>query len=311
MACFRLYNIQLLPINPTQTKEVGKAGYKKLFTELKKKVAAAKKGRDLDPLSFRLVNDTRFTPFSISLQSKYATGEWIKYQSTDSLDDLYSDENLFKKKKGTAPIANKKNFIFLFDYETHRLAINEHSNNLPNVKTCQKALEETFEPLTKEFFADYTLTVNLVSDSQKLDEVLANPYGFKRAEAKVTFPNGNELTEMLKEFKKNSIHHAEAKVSTAGDGIIKELPEFIKAMIQAASSYGLAKITYLEKVGTTLRNRYFSTEEYPQKITLKNVKNEQESGFFERLYNRMKDLAKASNQRLENTGARGGNDDNL
>ncbi|WP_288492114.1 DUF4747 family protein [uncultured Pseudomonas sp.] len=311
MACFRIYNIQLLPNDSAKIGEVGKEGYKTLFTELKKKVVTAKRARKLDPLAYILVNDTRFAPFSISLKSKYATGEWIKFQSTDSLDDLYSDENLFKKKHGTAPISNKKNFTFLFDYETHRFAIDEYSNNLPSPATCLEALEKTFEPLSKEFFPDYTLTITLVSDSQKLDEVLANPHGFKRAEAKITFPNGNELTKLLRQFKRNSIHLAEAKVSTAGDGVIKKLPLYVKAMIEAAPDYGHAKITYLVKQGTTLRNKIFSTEKYPLKIKLKDIKNEQESGFFDRLLTRIREVTNASNQRLEDASARGENGDDL
>lgn len=300
MACFRIYNIQLLPINSEETGEIGKRGYRLLFKTLKKKVVQAIEDRDLDPLAYSLQNDTKFVPFTISIRGKYATGEWIKYQNADKLWDLYSAENLYEKEQGTVPIANQKNFTFLFDYEYHRFAITENGTSLPGIKSCREALIETFEKISSELFPNHTLTVNLVSDSKKLDEVLNNEFGFKRAEASITFANGSELTKQLRELKRNNVHKAEAKVSTASGGIMKAIPEFLREMIEAAPEYGRAKITYLEKVGKKLKSSTFSTEAHPQKIRLRKKKDEQNSGFIERVLQQLRDLTRSGNQRLEN-----------
>lgn len=281
MASFRLYNIQLLPLDTSRTPEVGVAGYKTFFEELEVARKAAHTAKTLVEGSYKLPNDTYFAAFTIFPRAKFAEGKWVKYQKAESVVDLYTNKSLFTAAEGDAPVSNNYLFRFLFDYEAHRLAVEELSGKLPSPGTLQKALFSLLEPVAQTHFPEHTLTVNLVSESKALEQALDEATGFKRVDVSLTFPNGHELTKRLREMKENNVHVVKAEASSNKGALMPHIPEFILELVKASTDYGRSKFTYVKD--KVQKRQVFSTEAHPEKVQLRQKKAEQEVSFMERV----------------------------
>ena len=132
MASFRLYNVQLLPLDTATTPEVGGEGYQKLFAALKDGIESAQRLKTLVEQSYRLPHDTHFAPFVVHADKGFAHGKWVKYQRAEAVVDLYTNQSLYTAGEGVAAVSNNYYFQFIFDYGTHRLAIEELGGKLPS-----------------------------------------------------------------------------------------------------------------------------------------------------------------------------------
>lgn len=280
MASFRLYNIQLLPLDTAKTSEVGVAGYRKFFTHLCAASLAAHKAKTLVDSSFKLPHDTYFAPFAIVAGDKFAEGKWVKFQRAETVVDLYTNESLYTAEKGEAAVSNNHYFRFVFDYGIHRIAVEELGGKLPSPGSLLKALISILKPIADQNFPEHTLTVNLVSESKALETALSEAKGFRHVEVKITFPNG-ELSYRLRQLKDNNVHILKAEASSDKDALMPSLPDFILDMVRASTDYGSAKFTYFKE--KLARRQVFSTEDYPEKVRLRPKKNEQEASFMERV----------------------------
>ena len=274
MASFIVYNIQLLPADTKSTKEIGEEGYKALFAGLERETRDAYKNKSLSNISFELINDAYFAPRRTIVQRGYAYGEWLKYSRSDSVDDLYSNARLFEATSGTYPVANRFSFEYVFDYKTHRLAISESGGRLPSPLICERALLFIFESFAIKLFPNHVLTVNLISDSTELDQVLANAEGYKSVSATLTFPNGHRLGRQLQELKDNKVHHLKIDASAGSKNTaMPDLPGFLREMVEASVNYGKAKIAYITEAGGKIL--HYASTKYPAKIRLRLKKGEQ------------------------------------
>lgn len=289
MASFRLYNIQLLPLDTSRTPEVGVAGYKKLFEELEVARKAAHTTKTLVESSYKLPHDTYFAAFTIFPRAKFAEGKWVKYQKAESVVDLYTNKTLFTAAEGDAPVSNNYLFRFLFDYEAHRLAVEELGGKLPSSGTMQKAFLGLLEPVAQAHFPEHTLTINLVSESKALEQALEEATGFRRVDVSLTFPNGHELTKRLREMKDNNVHVVKAEASSNKGALMPHLPEFILELVKASTDYGRSKFTYVKDKVQKLQ--VFSTEAHPEKVQLRQKKAEQEISFMERVRRNLRSTA--------------------
>lgn len=289
MASFRIYNIQLLPLDNSRTPEVGVTGYKKLLEELELVRKAAHASKTLIENSYKLPHDTYFAAFTIFPRTKFAEGKWVKYQKAESVVDLYTNKSLFIAAEGDAPVSNTYLFRFLFDYEAHRLAVEELGGKLPSAGTLQKALINLLEPIAQSHFPEHTLTVNLVSESKALEQALEEAKGFRRVEVSLTFPNGHQLTKRLREMKENNVHVVKAEASSNKGALMPHLPDFILELVKASTDYGRSKFTYVKD--KLQKRQVFSTEEHPEKIQLRQKKNEQEVSFMERVRQSLRSTA--------------------
>ncbi|RZI81845.1 MAG: DUF4747 family protein [Rubrivivax sp.] len=298
MASFRLYNIQLLPLDTSRTPEVGVAGYKKLFEQLEVARKAAHATKTLVENSHKLPHDTYLAPFTVFTRTRYAEGKLVKYQKAESVIDLYTNKSLFTAAAGDAPVSNTYLFRFLFDYEAHRLAVEELGGKLPSTGPLQKALETILGPTAETYFPLHTLTVNLISESKALEQALQEATGFRRVEVSVTFPNGHELSKRLREMKDNNVHVVKAEASSNKDALMPHLPDFILELVKASTDYGRSKFTYIkEKVQ---RRQVFSTEENPEKVQIRQKKLEQEVAFIERVWSKLRATAGLKTTAIEN-----------
>lgn len=289
MASFRLYNIQLLPLDTSRTPEVGVAGYKRLFEELEVARKAAHTAKTLVEGSYKLPHDTYFAAFTIFPRAHFAEGKWVKYQKAESVVDLYTNKSLFTAAEGDAPVSNNYLFRFLFDYEAHRLAVEELGGKLPSPGSLQKALFSLLEPIAQVHFPEHTLTVNLVSESKALEQALHEATGFKRVDVSLTFPNGHELTRRLREMKENNVHVVKAEASSNKGALMPHLPEFILELVKASTDYGRSTFTYV--IDKVQKRQVFSTEAHPEKVQLRQKKAEQEVSFMERVRRSLRSTA--------------------
>lgn len=288
MASFRLYNIQLLPLDTNKTPEVGVVGYRRFLTLLHEAATTAHKQKTLVDTSYRLPHDTFFAPFTVVAGEKFSHGKWVKFQRADTVVDLYTNQSLYTAGKGDAAVSNNHLFRFVFDYESHRLAIEEGGGRLPSSNSLLNALISILQPIADQNFPEHTLTVNLVSESKALEAALAEAAGFRRVEVKVTFPNG-ELSSRLRALKENNVHVLKAEASSDKDALMPKLPDFILEMVRASTDYGRSKFTYVKE--RLSRLQVFSTELYPEKVRLNAKRGEQEAAFIERVHAKVRETA--------------------
>lgn len=291
MASFRLYNIQLLPLNTSQTPEVGLSGYQRLFDSLRAAFETAHRTKSLVESSHKLPHDTYFSPFTIVADTKYARGKWVKYQRAESVVDLYTNKSLFTAAEGDTAVSNTHLFRFVFDYETHRLAIEELGGKLPSPNSLMNALVNILKPIADQEFPEHTLTINLVSETKALEQALSEAKGFRHVEVRITFPNGHELSQRLREMRDNNVHVVKAEASSDKDALMPKLPDFILELVRASTDYGRSKFTYFKD--KRAGRQVYSSEDYPEKLRLRQKKNEQEASFIDRILARLKGTVQA------------------
>ena len=287
MASFRLYNIQLLPLDTSTTPEVGIEGYRRLFSLLHEASATAHKEKTLLQSAYSLPHETFFSPFTVVAGKKFTYGKWVKFHKAESVVDLYTNRSLFTAGKADTAVSSNYLFRFVFEYEAHRLAVEELGGKLPSAGTLLKALLYLLKPIADENFPAHVLTVNLVSETRMLEQALTEATGFRHVEVRVTFPNG-ELSNKLKQLKSNNVHVLKAEASSEKEALMPKLPDFIEELVRASAEYGRSKFTYFkEKMG---RKQTFSTEAFPEKIYLRTKKNEQEMAFLERVVSKLREV---------------------
>jgi cyanate lyase len=274
MASFIVFNVQLLPVDTSKTPEVGVTGYKNLLDGLHSSTTDAFKEQQIDQISFPLLNEAFMAPRSTITTDDYAYGQWLKYNLSDDIEDLYSNAKLFTATKGTFPIANRHSFDYIFDYQTHRLAIQEVSGKLPSPEVCIKIFNSIFGKIADRLFPYHILKINLISDPTKLEQIFNTAAGYKSVKTTLTFPNGHMLGSQLKELKDNNVHHLRVEASTESkDTAMPTLPGFLKQLVEASVEYGQTSLAYITEAGGKLM-RYASAS-YPLKIKLRQKKDEQ------------------------------------
>ncbi|SEC87172.1 DUF4747 family protein [Pseudomonas kilonensis] len=207
MASFIVFNVQLLPADTTKIREVGIVGYKRLLDGLHNLTVDAFKKKQIDTISYSLLNDAYMAPRSTITTDDHAYGEWLKYNLGEDIEDLYSNTKLFTATKGTFPIANRHSFDYVFDFQTHRLAIQEVSGKLPSPDVCINIFESIFGKIADTLFPNHILKINLISDPTKLEQIFNTAAGYKSVKTTLTFPNGHRLGSQLQELKDNNVHH--------------------------------------------------------------------------------------------------------
>lgn len=274
MASFIVFNVQLLPVDTTKISEVGVVGYKRLLDGLHDLTVDAFKKKQINAISYSLLNDAYMAPRSTITTEDHAYGEWLKYNVGEDIEDLYSNTKLFTATKGTFPIANRHTFDYVFDFQTHRLAIQEVSGKLPSPDVCINIFESTFRKIADAFFPNHVLKINLISDPTKLEQIFNTAAGYKSVKTTLTFPNGHRLGNQLQELKDNNVHHLKVEASTGSkDTAMPTLPAFLKQLVEASVEYGQTSLAYLNEAGGKLM-RYASSS-YPLKIKLRQKKDEQ------------------------------------
>jgi len=298
----RIYNIQLLPLDHAKTAEAGQARYLQMFAALNKEVTRTIKARRLVTDAQALVNDSFFAalncePHSVKSPDRkrkhdFVIGRFIKFHQAGEVEDLYTKATLFKAQDGQSAIANRKEFIYIFDPESHWLAIEEQNGRLPNQKAVERALIHYLQPIAESLFPDYTLTANLVSRTDQLNEVLDRAIGFTRIDVDITFKNGPTQDEVLQDMAKNSLHRLRITATSERGSHMPRMPETIDGIVRNAAQYGSASISYLEQndKGVVSTARYES-DANPETISTRAKGNEDPIGFYGRICLKLMSMA--------------------
>lgn len=297
----RIYNIQLLPLDHSKTGDAGEARYIELFKRFNDSVTQSIKQKRLVADAKPLINDSFFAALNSELhiyqhlknRHAFIVGRFIKFHQAGEVEDLYTKATLFKAQKGQDAVANRKEFLYIFDPHSHWLGIEEQNGRLPNHGAVRSALEQYLNPIVEQFFPDYTLTVNLVSRKDELNSVLDRAIGFTRIEVDITFKNGPTQDEVLQDMAANSLHRLKITASSDRGSHMPRVPETIEGIVRNASQYGQASITYLEQndKGVTNLARYES-ESNPETISARARGDEDPMSFYGRMVIKIKELAR-------------------
>ncbi len=296
----RIYNIQLLPLDHAKTGDAGEARYIELFRHFNESVTRTIKQKRLVADAIPLINDSFFAALNcekhiykqVKEKHTFIVGRFIKFHQAGEVEDLYTKATLFKAQKGQDAVANRKEFLYLFDPVSHWLGIEELNGRLPNQRAVKMALEQYLQPLVEQFFPDYTLTVNLISRDDELISVLERAVGFTKIEIDITFKNGPTQDEVLQDMAANSLHRLKITASSDRGSHMPRVPETIEGFVKNAPQYGQASITYLEqndKGGTNLAR--YESDSNPQTISARARGGEDPMSFYGRMVIKIKDLA--------------------
>ncbi|WP_447915811.1 DUF4747 family protein [Delftia acidovorans] len=297
----RIFNIQLLPLDHKNTGDAGENRYIELFNKLNESVTKTIKQKRLVADAKPLINDSFFAALNcekhvhknLKDEHTFIVGRFIKFHQAGEVEDLYTKATLFKAQEGQDAVANRKEFLYIFDPVSHWLGIEEQNGRLPNHRAVKSALEQYLLPIAESFFPDYTLTVNLVSREDELNSVLERAVGFTKIEVDITFKNGPTQDEVLRDMAANSLHRLKITASSDRGSHMPHIPKTIEGFVKNAPQYGQASITYLEKnsKGGTNLARYES-EANPQTISARAQGNEDPMSFYGRMVVKIKDLAR-------------------
>lgn len=307
MSKFLVFNLQLLPLDSSTTEEVGVNGYIRLFQELNKSVVQVFKEKSLTKSGFRLINDTYFAPLHTTIvedekpskkskatenSTKFVYGQFVKFHKTPTVEDLYTQEQLFTEAAGQAAISNRHDLFYIFNPESHLIAIENTKNRLPAIKTMVNALQKFFGPVAALHFSDYTFQVNLVSRADELSAILKRAKGYSNIKISLTFKNGPTQDEVLDDFAEKNLHKLTLSASAARGATMPDVPDSIKGMLLNAPTYGSAALSFTEDINGKRVRSTFDTNDSPEVIHARANGKENSEGFYRRINKKIAELAK-------------------
>lgn len=266
MAKFRVYNIQLLPLNKS-TDEVGIRGYKNLFSKFRSHNRSMIKERKEGYYHFRQNDDTFIGPVSdFHFPPGYVYGEFSRYRKVEHVKELGTEKKLFTAGARTG-ITSEERIAFVFDANSHLFAI-EAPPWLPPSQPFADALANMLAPIASSEFPGYELTIHCLSKKSGLEKVFSTATSYSVIDLDLTFRNGHDTEELLQELKDTRTKSLTVRASAGKGGRISRLPNFVRAMVVAASTgLGSARITYFtpQQVGNRIleRQQIYDTRDMP------------------------------------------------
>lgn len=292
MAKFRVFNIQLLP-DEEGIEEVGKAGYRKLFSALKELNRKHLREKTHLQFHFQMSADVFIGPQDFSFPKGYVSGHFVKYARADEVTELRTGKTLYRNQRSGAGVTGVVRIPFVFDTDRHYLAID--GANLPKSELFVTALKQYLEPVEVENFPKHTLTVNLISKVNAIEKVFAEAVAYKLVELSVSFANGHATDELLKELKESKTQQLSVTASGGAKGRMTKIPEFLKDLLRAASSLGWSKISYFVPqsgaIEGTTKKEIFDSREIPLTFTARHSPNDSgDEEFFKRVADKLDEL---------------------
>lgn len=292
MAKFRVFNIQLLP-DEEGVEEVGRAGYRKLFSELKKLNSSHLSAKTHAAFHYQLPADSFIGPKEFHFPSGYVYGNFVRYSKADEVTELRTGKTLFQKSKTSGAVTSLSLIPFVFDTDRHFLAID--GSGLPKAELFVEALVQYLQPVALDSFPKHTLTVNVISRANAIEAVFEAASAYKVVDLSVSFANGHATDELLKELKDSKTQQISLRASGGVKGRMTKIPEFVKDLLRAATSLGWSKITYFVPqpggVVGALKKASFDSRDAPLTFTARHSSNDvNEADFFERVAEKLSEL---------------------
>jgi len=281
MAKFRIFNIQLLPVSD-EIREVGNAGYKKLFATLRDHNARQIAQNRHADFHWKLHGDGLFGPKTFSFEAGYVYGEFQRYKKATRVSDFKTEKTVLPTSRSARQVQDRVNIPYIFDTKRHIFAISE--DGLPKRHDAVKALKYLLDQVAVDTFPDHSLTISSVSTHSGLDEVLQQATGYKSAELTLHFPNGGGSTGLLQDLKESHAETLEVTAKAAPNGEMPKLPQLVIELLQKTVTHGRGKITYMVKDAQgKFKKRFFDTESKSQAFQVNKTAAEDEHTFFQRV----------------------------
>lgn len=286
MAVFKYYNIQLLAIDTKTHGEVGSEGYKKLFTDLRDRVNRAKSAEELPKVAANLRNDNLFCPLDIVIKDNYAQGRFIKFNRVDRVENLYTRQDEFQG--GDASITKRSEFLFVFDFVHHTLAI-QNARGLPSAAPLIHCLIQILRPVADHVHPNHQVHIREMTSAQSLQEVFQGER-YRRVSVEVTFSNSEELEDELladvaeyeQNLKANNVHSVTHIERPAKKGSMSGLSQLAAPLLVLAARFGTADVSYRKKDETEWT--YYHMRDYPVLQRVSEQRGESSDNFFARIF---------------------------
>lgn len=300
MSKFLIFNIQLLP-NQDGIAEVGRSGYRRLFSKLNELNKAHLRENTHTSFHYQLPADTFIGPKEFKFPSGYVFGYFVRYTKAEKITELRTGKTLFKAPRSGAGVVGILDIPFVFDTDRHLLAID--GINLPRTEVFIECLQKYLLPVQEINFPDHELTVNLISKPNAIERVFESATSYKVVDLTVSFQNGHATDQLLKELKDSKTHQLKLHASAGTKGQMSKLPEFIKDLLRAASSVGFSRVTYfvpLEgSVQGATKKQTFDSREAPLTMTARHSASDvSEEDFFARVAGKLDELNIESSSEL-------------
>lgn len=299
MASFIFYNIQVLP-NET-AEEIGVKGYKKIFSLLKEKNNEELKSGNHLSYHFKVGKNSYFGPYEFFSEQGGVNGNFIKYNDSDDVTDLLTDKVLFSKSKKNAAVSGKKKIPFVFDAKNHILAIDQYAAPSQEYDKLLEILMYYINPIVKNLFPEYTLTINLLSLPSALDEVFANAISYKNVEVSVFAPNGDDAEDILEEMRKSKMQKLQLSGSS-GDSSMISIPNFLKKILKSAQTHGKIKLRYRVQLQNSNETKLmtYDSEKSPLKLNLRHNKSDKDDrGFLRGCLRKIREFCELKNDEIQ------------
>jgi hypothetical protein len=282
MSTLYFFNLQVLPLNPNKHKLVGDDGYEKLFESLKNKIEGQKKSKTLHDYGQKIpYSELYFVPYKVSIEKTYVSGLFRKYDKVEGIKEFYTDKTIYSVPKGQSGSSIALDFRFVFDRKKHTLVIEDKGGKLPNTQSLQDLIYHFATDARVDVFPEYIITCDVLKEGSALENVY-KAKGYRAINIVLTYSNARDTEEDLESLidtdnKENGITRLKVSQSTEPGGIITGLPNYTKALINLASKYGNATMSYLDD--KTNKWSKFSFKRFPVKISIRQSTDDKVSVF--------------------------------
>lgn len=291
MAKFRVYNVQLLPINDNVA-EVGVAGYKRLFSLLRDENKNRIRTRSEGTFHYRHSESVFIGPNEFNFAAGYVYGSFIRYTKTDAVNELGTNKPLFRA-KGRTGVTDASDVAFVFDAKLHLLAI-DSSGVFPSAEIFGESLLKMLEVAVGVEFPDHELTVNVMSKKSALEDVFKRARAYSVVDVDLTFRNGHDTEEILRELKETQTKSLKVRASAGKGGKMSGLPGLVKNLVVAAAAgLGTANITYFvaQREGSreVVRTAQYKSSDMPVTFQVnRSVAGGMDKDFFDRVLHKLR-----------------------
>ncbi|HGA3039202.1 TPA: DUF4747 family protein [Serratia marcescens] len=279
MATYKYYNIQVLPLTKKQ-KAIGAVGYTELFNNLNEKLQDVLSSQgDLRSIAVPLRNDFFFSPYEINVREDMIYGKFLKFDKVDVVRKTISRVQTYAA--GFGESSKIYEYRFVFDPVIHILAI-EDSPSLPSANVLFVIFNELFKEARNELYKNYRMSVDELTSSASLDQVLKESKGYYSFRSEITFSNSNDfldgLEELLEdveaEMKDKGIDKLEHRESADKDSIMSDVST--NALIYAGLSckFGNTEISYKDKSN---KKKVFKMADFPVRVRISESMRKRES----------------------------------
>ena len=211
---------------------------------------AAISDKNIVEFSHKIRGEIYISFFDIRPNKDFARGIIKKFRHIEQVLDIRnSKERHNSKGLGAAKLYE---YIFVFDYDQHLFAIEKTDS--PDTKIIIELLNKQLSDALDLTYPTHHLTIDVLSDPNKVGEALRNIHRIKKAEISVTFSNSQDWAnfvtedcqeEIERELKENRIVSCEHTEKSSKSSTMK-LSKYGRALVGLSQKFGSTKLQYLD-----------------------------------------------------------------